>query len=185
MFTPGELLEKQFLADAPPRFPDVYMQFDVDFLKEENQYLYKVTIKLHHCEMQDTVHWVKPEPPVRVIYYTDEESTRTVKEFRLKFDDKRVTASFYDSLTDREWKRFILIGMEFDEMRINYTLDFIDNDTQTALGDEMAIEEMRKVSLLSYKKYKEGHEQIWGTRYSGLKESLGIVGGHSLAPELD
>lgn len=65
---------------------------------------------------------------------------------------------------------FLIIGLKFDGWAIEFTMDCIDNKIPQRL-DGLKIEEMRKISLLSFKTCEEdrdgGSNKIWGTRYYG------------------
>ena len=61
-----------------------------------------------------------------------------------------------------------------------HTLDPIHDKRDTGPVDELRVEEMRKVALLSHKTYAAGDDQIWGKKYGGRGESLVIENGLSL-----
>ncbi|KAI7969793.1 hypothetical protein EIK77_006741 [Talaromyces pinophilus] len=178
LFTAGQLLEREFLATAEEPFPDIYMKFDVHF--QNPGHMYRVTIQLYDCKTDNQAQWVEPEPHVQVTYFADEESKKDERVVPLKFDDEKTTASFEDDLVNWEWNDFLLIGMEFPQWTINYTLVSSKDEFEIGPPDELRVEEMRRVSLLSHKTYAPGDKQIWGKRYSGRGQSLVIENGHSL-----
>jgi hypothetical protein len=156
---PVELLQ-QFHANAPPRSEDIAMDFKVVF--HDERYAYKVTIQLCDHETGHIQKWAAPIPEVCVTYYTDGQLTK-VEHLELEFvhNQAEYTAFFEDDL-DFRWERFLFIGLEFGPGTIRYY-----NRTQEGEVEELMIQEMRKVSLLSSKTYANGPNQIWGRTYSG------------------
>lgn len=153
------------------------MKVNVDFHNPGEKYT--VTIKLYDSETDEPLQWRQPAPKVRVTYYADEESKQTVMDVTLDFDGNKMIGFFVGDLANWEWKDFLLIGMEFRALTVNYTFRSINIETQTEILDALRVEEMRKVSLLSYKTYVEGDNQIWGNGYSGRGEILAIRSGQS------
>jgi hypothetical protein len=177
VLTPGELLEQKFLENAPPRFQDIYMKVDVDFHNPGQEYT--VTIKLYDSETDEPIQWREPAPKVRVTYYADGESKQSVMDVILNFDGNKNVGSFTGDLKNWKWEDYLLIGMEFGGLTVNYTFRSINSETQTEFVDALRVDEMRKVSLLSYKTCAEGDNQIWGKGYSGSGEILAIRSGHA------
>lgn len=175
MSIPGEIIEREFLAVASEDSKDMDMDFEVLFGDPVGKYV-TVKIKLYLVDTNRSAQWAGPPPEVQVTWYRDKEEDHITQTVQLTFDQEFLTAFFHTSLEGWVWKDFLLIGMEFEAVTINYTC----GPNGTLAG---TIWEMRRVTLLSTKTYAEGDKQIWGKKYVGRGKSLGIEGGLTLKSE--
>ncbi|RAO67070.1 uncharacterized protein BHQ10_003082 [Talaromyces amestolkiae] len=167
ILTLGEQFEQRFHDNAPDRFGDIYMKFEVHF--EDTGHEYTVMIGLYDCDTDDQLRWVEPAPQIRVKHYADR-LIQTEFNVKLEIDNDKYLAVFDGDLDDRGWSECLLIVMEFEGDTVKYEFD----------SHELFVEETRVVTLLSHKTFTSGAQQIWGKDYIGCGKSLAIKDGHSL-----
>lgn len=173
ILTLGEQFEQSFHDNAPDRFDDIYMKFEVHF--EDTEHEYTVMIELHDCATDDQLQWAEPAPQIRVKHYADR-SIQTEFDVELDFDHEKYLAVFDGDLDDRGWRECLLIVMEFEGGTVKYEPD----DCDELLDEAIFVEERRVVTLLNHKTFTAGAQQIWGRDYIGRGKSLAIKDGHSL-----
>lgn len=161
---PQELLNftTGFFLDVPPRADDIDMEFNVVF--HDEQFAYTVTIKLYDHGTDHSVQWAEPLPNVSVTYYTESGEIAETQPDNLKFvaEGEAYAISFKIDLDVLQWKRFLFLGMHFDQQTVKYY-----NITQQGQKEERIVEETRRVSLSTPYTYARGDFEIWGRRFFG------------------